>query len=64
LTAVVVHFGIYYGPLTPYMQTETRNPGVAAAIAIAASLFAGTAVVVATRIHAKRRGQQTVEAVG
>jgi sodium/pantothenate symporter len=36
-TAVVVHFGIYYGRITPYMQEAVRNPGVAAAIAICAS---------------------------
>ena len=37
ITAVVVHFGIYYGRLTPYMQEAIRNPGVAAALAICTS---------------------------
>ncbi|ANQ52638.1 sodium:solute symporter family protein [Flammeovirga sp. MY04] len=32
--AIIVHFGLYYGRITPYMQEEVRNPGVAAAIAI------------------------------
>ncbi len=35
--AVVTHFGIYYGGLTPYMHTPVRNPGVPAALAILAS---------------------------
>ncbi|MGB3183603.1 MAG: sodium:solute symporter [Cyclobacteriaceae bacterium] len=45
LTAVIVHFAIYYGRLTPYMSEPVRNPGVAAAIAICAS------VVVAMGVH-------------
>ena len=49
LTAVVVHFGVYYGRLTPYMQTPVRNPGVAAALAIVASAGVGAAVLVAVR---------------
>jgi sodium/pantothenate symporter len=38
LTAVAVHFGVYYGRLTPYMQEAVRNPGVAAALAICSSV--------------------------
>ena len=38
ITAVVVHFGIYYGRLTPYMQETVRNPGVASALAILSSI--------------------------
>ncbi|OJJ18724.1 sodium:solute symporter [marine bacterium AO1-C] len=38
ITAVVVHFGIYYGRLTPYMQEPVRNPGVASALAILSSV--------------------------
>ncbi|HAS44102.1 MAG TPA: sodium:solute symporter [Microscillaceae bacterium] len=38
ITAVVVHFGIYYGRLTPYMQETVRNPGVASALAILSSV--------------------------
>lgn len=37
VVAVLVHFGIYYGRITPYMQEAVRNPGVAAALAICAS---------------------------
>lgn len=41
VTALVVHFSVYYLRLTPYMQNEVRNPGVASAIAIICSLFVG-----------------------
>ena len=37
ITAIIVHFGIYYGGLTPYTEGGVRNPGVAAALAICAS---------------------------
>jgi sodium/pantothenate symporter len=41
-TAVVVHFSVYYGGLTSYMDAPVRNPGIAAALAICAStLVAG-----------------------
>ena len=38
--AIVVHFGIYYGRITPYMQEEVNNPGISAAIAIVISVIA------------------------
>jgi len=41
ITALVVHFGIYYGRLTPYMQEPVNNPGISAAIAIVISLGVG-----------------------
>ena len=41
ITAIVVHFGIYYGRLTPYMQEPVNNPGVSAAIGIVSSLIIG-----------------------
>ncbi|WP_117880193.1 sodium/pantothenate symporter [Aureibaculum luteum] len=41
ITALVVHFGIYYGRITPYMQEPVNNPGVSAAIAIVTSLLVG-----------------------
>lgn len=41
VTAVLVHFTIYYGQLTPYMQGPVKNPGIAAALAILASLTVG-----------------------
>ena len=39
VVAIVVHFGIFYLKLTPYMQGTVGNPGVSAAIAICSSLF-------------------------
>lgn len=41
ITAIVVHFGIYYGRLTPYMQGPVRNPGISSAIAIVVSVLVG-----------------------
>ncbi|SIQ69960.1 sodium:solute symporter family transporter [Pontibacter lucknowensis] len=41
LTSVIVHFGVYYGGLTTYMQAPVRNPGIAAALAILASVAVG-----------------------
>ena len=49
VVAIVVHFGVYYGRLTPYMEQGTRNPGVAAAIAILSSLLAGTIIHLITK---------------
>ena len=49
VVAIVVHFGVYYGRLTPYMDHGTRNPGVAAAIAILSSLLAGTIIHLITK---------------
>ncbi|MCB0565107.1 MAG: alpha/beta fold hydrolase, partial [Phaeodactylibacter sp.] len=41
LTAVLVHFGIYYGRIGSYMQEAVRNPAVAATFAILLSLAVG-----------------------
>lgn len=41
LVALVVHFGVYYGRLTPYMQEPVNNPGISAAIGIIVSLLVG-----------------------
>ena len=41
ITAIAVHFGIYYGRITPYMQEPVNNPGVSAAIAIISSVLVG-----------------------
>lgn len=41
ILALVIHFGIYYGRLTPYMQEPVNNPGIPAAIAITASMVVG-----------------------
>lgn len=43
LTAVVVHFTIYYGKVSiPFTLANGENPGVAAAVAIVASLIVGS----------------------
>lgn len=53
ITAVTVHFSVYYGRLTPYMQSGTRNPGVAAAIAILCSLIVGLVLYYARKTEIK-----------
>jgi sodium/pantothenate symporter len=40
-TALVVHFGIYYGELTPYMDATVKNPAISSAIAIISSTVVG-----------------------
>lgn len=40
-SAVALHFIIYYGRITPYMQEPVNNPGVSAAIAIVISFVIG-----------------------
>ncbi|MBV6655827.1 MAG: hypothetical protein KI786_18795 [Mameliella sp.] len=44
LTAVFVHFGIYYGRIGWYMQAEVRNPAVAVTFAILASFLVGNLI--------------------
>jgi sodium/pantothenate symporter len=39
ISAVALHFIIYYGRITKYMQEPVNNPGVSAAIAIIVSLL-------------------------
>ena len=49
VTALVVHFGVYYGRLTHYMESGTRNPGIAAALAISSSVLVATALYFITK---------------
>ncbi|MCH8494782.1 MAG: hypothetical protein LAT57_04010 [Balneolales bacterium] len=50
VTAVIVHFSMYYGQLpVPFTSADGQNPGVAAAIAIIASVIAGLTVFFAKR---------------
>lgn len=58
ITAVLVHFGIYYGRIGGYMQAEVRNPAVAATFAILLSLAAGLAVYFLFRGRQKAGGVQ------
>lgn len=44
VTAILVHFTIYYGELTPYMKVPVKNPAIAAALAIVASVVVGLAL--------------------
>jgi sodium/pantothenate symporter len=55
VVAIVVHFSVYYGRLTPYMQEPIRNPGVASAIAILSSIVVGAIVYMITKPAAKRK---------
>jgi sodium/pantothenate symporter len=41
IVAVVVHFGTYFGGITPYLQGAVRNPAVSATYAILSSLTVG-----------------------
>ncbi len=49
VTALVVHFGSYYGRLGPYMQQPVNNPGIAATYAIVSALTIGTLLHLFTR---------------
>lgn len=37
--ALLIHFGVYYGELTPWMQAAVKNPAIPAALAISGSLL-------------------------
>ncbi len=41
ITAMVVHFSVYYGQLTPYTTGAIRNPAVAATLAIVSAVLVG-----------------------
>jgi sodium/pantothenate symporter len=41
MVAIVVHFGVYYGRIGPYMQEPVNNPGISAALGIIISLLVG-----------------------
>jgi sodium/pantothenate symporter len=48
-SAVALHFIIYYGRITPYMQEPVNNPGVSAAIAIVISFIIGNSLYLFSR---------------
>lgn len=62
ITAVVVHFGIYYGRLTPYMQESVRNPGVAAALAICSSVAISMTIYLVYTIRINNKNLKTAKA--
>ncbi|MGK7390731.1 MAG: sodium:solute symporter family transporter [Candidatus Cyclobacteriaceae bacterium M2_1C_046] len=41
LSAILIHFSIYYLEITPYMDTPVKNPAVPSALAITASVVIG-----------------------
>lgn len=41
VTAIIVHFSVYYGHITAYMQETINNPAIASTIAILSSLLVG-----------------------
>ena len=44
VTAVIVHFTVYYGGITSYMKNQINNPAIAATFAILCALAVGGAV--------------------
>lgn len=58
ITAVVTHFGVYYGRISWYMQAEVRNPAVAATAAILASLIVGYGLYFALRNQPSSRSAE------
>ena len=44
VTAIVVHFSVYYGQLTPYTTGPVRNPAVACTLAILAAFAVGLSI--------------------
>jgi sodium/pantothenate symporter len=55
--AILTHFAVYYGQLTPYTSGAVRNPAVAATLAILAATLAGVMVHFATRRVAQGQAQ-------
>jgi sodium/pantothenate symporter len=55
VTAILVHFSVYYGGLTPYTIGLVRNPAVSAALAILAALVVGLGITWVQ--HASKKGE-------
>jgi len=51
IVAIIVHFSIYYGQLTPYTNGAVRNPAVASCIAIISSVLIGLLILGYYRIN-------------
>jgi sodium/pantothenate symporter len=41
ISALAIHFGMYYGEITPYMQETVKNPAIASTMAIVGSSIIG-----------------------
>ncbi len=55
ITAITVHFVIYYGGITSYMKAAVRNPAIPAVIAIVSSVAVGSIVLFLFRLRRPRR---------
>lgn len=53
VSAIIIHFSVYYGRLTPYMQDEIRNPAIASTLAILGSLAIGLILLAFARAKSK-----------
>lgn len=53
VVALVTHFGMYYGRISPYMQLEVRNPGIPAAMAVLFSAITAVVLLIASRLSKK-----------
>jgi sodium/pantothenate symporter len=53
VTAIVVHFSIYYGGLTPYMKGAVKNPAVAVTFALLASMTVAAVLFFVTKNRQK-----------
>ena len=52
--AIIIHFTVYYGRLTPYMQLEIRNPAIASTMAILGSVVIGLVLLAYYRSKEKK----------
>ncbi|MEO9477567.1 MAG: sodium:solute symporter [Cyclobacteriaceae bacterium] len=52
--AIIIHFTVYYGRLTSYMQLEIRNPAIASTMAILGSVVIGLALLAYSRSKEKK----------
>lgn len=53
LSALLIHFGMYYGKVGPYMQNTINNPAISAAMAILGSTILGSILLIVSRIRNK-----------
>lgn len=61
LTALIVHFGAYYGRISSYMEEGTRNPAIAATFAIISSLLVSLTVLAISKARKPKTSKLTVE---
>ncbi|MEP0368612.1 MAG: sodium:solute symporter [Cyclobacteriaceae bacterium] len=54
IAAIIIHFTVYYGRLTSYMQLEIRNPAIASTMAILGSVMIGLALLAYYRSKEKK----------